>query len=158
MELHYYHPKLNEEVLSRDTERLKTVDNRKRVNFRKISKLSVDKKGCKIEKLEIAQEKGTKLSIRNYLSIKVLLYLILAVVLNIFCEGLSTKTISTSSLSPDTMQLSVSAIFSISKIFLTAKLDIQSNGDVTKGNILNFSKSTISCFILQYKLEKCRIY
>ena len=158
MELHYYHPKLNEEVLSRDTERLKTVDNRKRVNFRKISKLSVDKKGCKSEKLEIAQEKGTKLSIRNYLSIKVLLYLILTVVLNIFCEGLSTKTISTSSLSPDTMQLSVSAIFSISKIFLTAKLDIQSNGDVTKGNILNFSKSTISCFILQYKLEKCRIY
>ena len=158
MELHYYHPKLNEEVLSRDTERLKTVDNRKRANFRKISKLSVDKKGCKSEKLEIAQEKGTKLSIRNYLSIKVLLYLILAVVLNIFCEGLSTKTISTSSLSPDTMQLSVSAIFSISKIFLTAKLDIQSNGDVTKGNILNFSKSTISCFILQYKLEKCRIY
>ena len=158
MELHYYHPKLNEQVLSRDTERLKTVDNRKRVNFRKISKLSVDKKGYKSEKLEIAQEKGTKLSIRNYLSIKVLLYLILAVVLNIFCEGLSTKTISTSSLSPDTMQLSVSAIFSISKIFLTAKLDIQSNGDVTKGNILNFSKSTISCFILQYKLEKCRIY
>ena len=158
MEPHYYHPKLNEEVLSRDTEGLKTVDNRKRVNFRKISKLSVDKKGCKSEKLEIAQEKGTKLSIRNYLSIKVLLYLILAVVLNIFCEGLSTKTISTSSLSPDTMQLSVSAIFSISKIFLTAKLDIQSNGDVTKGNILNFSKSTISCFILQYKLEKCRIY
>ena len=138
------------EVASRGTVRLKTLDNRKRVNFRKISKLSVDKKGYKNEKLEIAQEKGTKLSIK--LSIKVLLYLTLSVVLNIFCEGLSVKTILTWSPSPDTMQLSVSAIFNISKIFLAVKLDIQSNGNVTNGSILNFSKSTISCFILQYKL------
>ena len=60
---------------------------------------------------------------------------------------MSEKTNFTSYLSPNLMQFTISAIFSVSNAFYTVQTDIQSNRDVTNSYILHFSKSTVLYFI-----------
>ena len=62
--------------------------------------------------LAIAQKNRTKSTI--IFSIKILFYLISSIGLNTFCEGLSDKTIFTSSIDPGSLQFKISAIFSLS--------------------------------------------
>ena len=60
---------------------------------------------------------------------------------------MSEKTNFTSYLSPNLMEFTISAIFSVSNAFYTVQIDIQSNRDVTNSYILHFSKSTVLYFI-----------
>ena len=83
--------------------------------------------------------------------IKVLLYLIYQILLDIFCEGLPQEIIFTLSLGPDLLKFTISSNLSMSKVFLTVKPDIWSNGDKANGCICNFSKITILYFILKGK-------
>ena len=69
--------------------------------------------------------------------------------LNIFCEGLFEKKNLTSTFGLDSLKFSISAKFSIFKIFYAVKTDIWSNGDVSNFHLCNFSKIPIPYFLFK---------